>query len=123
MADKKKILIVEDEVMLEQLLKARFEFEGYEVITASDGKEGLLKTMSEKPDLILADLMLPEMDGNQMIRIIRSNSDLKGIPIIAVSAKGGSVDIERTIADGANDYVVKPFSATALIKVVKKNLA
>lgn len=122
MGNKKKILIVEDEVMLEHLLKDRLEFEGFDVVIAADGKEGLLKTMSEKPDMILTDLMLPEMDGNQMIRMIRANSDLKSIPVIAVSAKGSPTDIAQTIADGANDYIVKPFSATALVRVVKKYL-
>ena len=122
MADKKRILIVEDEVMIEEVLKARLEFEGFDVIAAENGKDGLLKAISDKPDLILADLMLPGMDGNHMIRVIRSNSDLKGIPIIAVSARGGYDDIEKTMADGANDYIVKPFSAADLVKRVQKYL-
>lgn len=122
MPNKKKILVVEDEVMLEELIKFRLEREGFEVIMAENGNEGLLKALSEKPDLILADIMLPEMDGNQMIKIIRSNSDLKKIPIIAVSARGGEDFTKQTIAAGANDYVVKPFEGVELVKLIKKHL-
>lgn len=123
MAAKKKVLIVEDEIMLEELLRSRLEFEGYEVISADNGKEGLLKALSEKPDLIMADLMMPEMDGNEMIRIIRSNSDLKNIPIIVISARGTKEDIEKAKADGANEYFVKPFLSEKLLSTVREYLS
>ncbi len=115
----KKILVVEDEVMLAQLMKDRLEFESYEIITAQDGKDGLLKAMSEKPALILTDLIMPEMDGNQMIKIIRASRDLGDIPIIAISARGTNKDIEQAKKDGVNDYLVKPFSYTELLRIIK----
>jgi CheY-like chemotaxis protein len=122
MAGKKKVLIVEDEVMLEELIRKRLEFEGYEVISACDGKEGLLKALSDKPDLIMADLMMPEMDGSEMIRIIRGNSDLKDIPIIVISARGGKADIEKAKAEGANEYFVKPFLSDNLLSTLREYL-
>ncbi|MFA4873954.1 MAG: response regulator [bacterium] len=118
----KKILVVEDEVMLAELMKERLEFEGFEILIAQNGKEGLLKAMSEKPALILADLMMPEMDGYEMIRIIRSSSDLNKIPIIVVSARGSNDDIEKATGEGATDYLVKPFSYTVLLKKIRDYL-
>lgn len=116
----KKILVVEDEVMLSQLIQERLEFEGFDVATAQNGKEGLLKALSEKPSLILADIMMPEMDGSEMIQIIRASQDLKTIPIIALSARGATADIQKTLDLGANDYVIKPFSYIDLLKKIHK---
>lgn len=118
----KKILIVEDEVMLSELMKVQLEYVGYDVITAEDGKEGSFKAMSERPDLILADIMLPELDGFEMIKIIHSNSDLKDVPIIVVTALGREEDIKKAKDLGVNDYIVKPYSVDELLKKIKEAL-
>ena len=113
---KKIILVAEDEAMLAEVTKMRLESLGYAVITAENGKEGAFKAMSEKPDLMLVDIMMPEVSGIDMIKIVRANSDLKNVPIIVVSALGRSSDIEDAMKAGANDYVVKPYASEDLIK-------
>jgi DNA-binding response OmpR family regulator len=115
----KKILIVEDDVLMLEMMKTRLEGSGYEVVTAENGKDGSFKAMTDKPDLILADIMMPELDGVEMTKVIRSNSDLKEVPIIMVSALGRNEDIEGALAAGANDYIVKPYSASDLLKMIK----
>ena len=115
---KKTILIAEDNVMLLELMKARIESLGYNVIVAENGKEGAFKAMSEKPDLMLIDIMMPELDGLEMIKIVRANSDLKKVPIIVVSALGRNEDIEKAIKVGADDYVIKPYNASNLARKI-----
>ncbi|PIR18118.1 MAG: response regulator [Deltaproteobacteria bacterium CG11_big_fil_rev_8_21_14_0_20_49_13] len=113
---KKIILVAEDDVMLSEISKFRLESLGYDVIIAENGKEGAFKAMSEKPDLMLVDIMMPEVSGIEMIKIVRANSDLKDVPIIVVSALGRNEDIEAAMKAGANDYVVKPYSSADLVK-------
>jgi adenylate cyclase len=114
----KKILIVEDDVLMLEMLKDRLEANNYNVVTAENGKDGSFKAMTEKPDLILADIMMPELDGIEMTKIIRANSDLKDVPIIVVSALGRSEDIQKAMNAGANDYLIKPYSANDLLKKI-----
>jgi len=116
----KKILAVEDDLMLVELMRHRLESSGYEVITAENGKEGSFKAMAERPDIVLADIMMPELDGLEMIKIIRANSDLKDVPIIVCSALGREDDIKKAMDAGANDYVVKPYDSTELINKIEK---
>ncbi|MFH1873894.1 MAG: response regulator [Pseudomonadota bacterium] len=115
----KKILIAEDEILLLEIMKERLEANNYDVVLAENGKEGSFKAISEKPDLILVDLLMPEVDGFEMIKIIRGNSDLKETPIIAVSALGRQEDIDRALKAGASDYVVKPFDTADLLKKIE----
>lgn len=123
MANKKKILVVEDEVMLVETMKARLEANGYEVITAEDGKEGAFKAITEKPDIVLADMMMPNVSGVEMIKIIRSNTDLKDVPIIAVSALGRDEDIQAAKLAGANDYLIKPYDSAHLLGKIAELLS
>ena len=116
---KKKILIVEDEIMLLETMKMRLESLDYEVITSENGKDGAFKAISEKPDIIIADFMLPELSGLEMVKIIRSNSDTKNIPVIVVSALGRKEDIEKATAAGANDYIIKPYEVDELFEKIK----
>lgn len=117
--NKKKVLIVEDEVALLETMKLRLEAEGYQAIVAENGKEGVLKALSEKPDIILVDIMLPEMDGMEMIRVLHSNSDFKHIPMIVVSCLGRDADVKKAKDVGAEDYLVKPYAYKDLIKKIK----
>ncbi len=117
-----KLLLVEDDVMLVEMMKMNLEARGYQIITAENGKDGAFKAITEKPDLILADLMMPELDGFEMIKLIRSNSDLKDTPIICVTALGREEDIQKAKDAGATDYIVKPYTADDLVKSIKSHL-
>ncbi len=115
----KKILVVDDEKPISDIVKFNLEKEGYEVVTAYDGEEAIEKTEEEQPDLILLDLMLPKKDGLEVCREIRKNHEM---PIIMVTAKDSEIDKVLGLELGADDYVTKPFSNRELIARVKANL-
>ncbi|MCI1903498.1 MAG: response regulator YycF [Enterococcaceae bacterium] len=115
----KKILIVDDEKPISDIVKFNLEKEGYEVFTAYDGEEALEKVKEVEPDLILLDLMLPKVDGLEVAREVRKNYDM---PIIMVTAKDSEIDKVLGLELGADDYVTKPFSNRELIARVKANL-
>lgn len=115
----KKILIVDDEKPISDIVKFNLEKEGYEVSTAYDGEEALEKVKEVEPDLILLDLMLPKVDGLEVAREVRKNYDM---PIIMVTAKDSEIDKVLGLELGADDYVTKPFSNRELIARVKANL-
>lgn len=117
---KKKILIVDDEKSISDLLVFNLEKEGYKTITASDGEEAVDLALSQKPDLILLDIMLPKADGLTVCKKIRQT--LTKTPIIMLSAKGEEIDKILGLEIGADDYMTKPFSVRELIARVKANL-
>ena len=117
---KKKILIIEDEKELISGLKLNLNFEGYDVIWALDGEEGLNKALKEAPDLILLDIMLPKKDGLEVCRDLRRQNVT--IPIIMLTAKGEEVDKVVGLEIGADDYITKPFSVKELLARVKAHL-
>lgn len=117
---KKKILIVDDEKSISDLLVYNFEKEGYKTITASDGEEGVTLALTQNPDIILLDIMLPKIDGLTACKKIRQT--LPKIPIIMLSAKGEEIDKILGLEIGADDYMTKPFSIRELIARVKANL-
>ncbi|MDV7718483.1 response regulator [Pediococcus ethanolidurans] len=114
-----KILIVDDEKPISDIVKFNLTKEGYEVITAYDGEEALEKVEDEQPDLILLDLMLPKIDGLEVARRVRAKHS---IPIIMVTAKDSELDKVVGLELGADDYVTKPFSNRELVARVKANL-
>ncbi len=114
-----KILIIEDEKELAEILGEYLKVEGYEAILASDGKEGLTLLSRHLPDLVILDIMLPEMDGMEVCRRIREKHE---IPIIMLSAKSGEMDKVICLGIGADDYVTKPFSPLELVARVKAHL-
>lgn len=116
---KTKILAVDDEEPIADILKFNLENEGYEVIVAHDGNTAVELAEKEDPDLILLDLMLPGKDGNEVCREIRKT---KSMPIIMLTAKDGEIDKVLGLELGADDYVTKPFSNRELIARVKANL-
>lgn len=121
-----KVLIVDDEIDTLTPLKRALEVEGYAVIEAMDGVEALEKVKSENPDLVLLDLMLPKMDGNEVCQKLRKNPMTEGIPIIMLTAKGDMKDKIEGIETGADDYVTKPFNLSELkarIKTVLRRAA
>jgi two-component system alkaline phosphatase synthesis response regulator PhoP len=112
---KKRIVVVEDEGDILEVLNYNLMREGYEVFSASDGVEGLRKIQQILPDLVLLDLMLPGIDGLEICRQMRSNDQTQSIPIIMVTAKGEESDVVLGLGIGADDYVAKPFSPKELI--------
>ena len=117
---KKKILIVEDEKEIADLLMFHLEKEGYKTVTAEDGEKGVEIALSEKPDLIILDIMLPKVDGLTVCKKVRQT--LIKTPIIMLSAKGEEIDKILGLEIGADDYMSKPFSIRELIARVKANL-
>lgn len=115
----KKILVVDDEKPISDIVKFNLTKEGYEVYTAYDGQEALDKVEEIQPDLILLDLMLPKVDGLEVAREVRKTHDM---PIIMVTAKDSEIDKVLGLELGADDYVTKPFSNRELIARVKANL-
>ncbi len=103
----KKVLIIEDEEILSKLLKNKLEDEGYEAEVALDGQEGLTKAKSFKPDLILLDIIMPKVNGFEVLEKIKVDSELNKIPIIIVSNSGQPVELERAQKLGAVDWLVK----------------
>ena len=114
----KKILIVEDHPGMREALRRQIESWGFAAITASNGKEGVETALKEKADLIMIDLMMPEMDGLQMTEILRSNPETKEVPIIAVTAAFRRQDRQNCMGVGCNDYIVKPFKLDELHKKI-----
>ncbi len=115
-----KILIVEDEEAIADLERDYLELSGFEVEIEHSGKEGLKRALEEDIDLIILDLMLPEIDGFEICREVREK---KNIPIIMVSAKKDDIDKIRGLGLGADDYMTKPFSPSELVARVKAHLA
>ena len=107
-----KILVVDDEKPISDIIKFNLTKEGYDVITAADGQEALALFNDEKPDLVLLDQMLPEIDGVEVLRQIRSKSET---PVIMVTAKDSEIDKVLGLEMGADDYVTKPFSNRELV--------
>ena len=117
---KKKILIVDDEAELVDLVKIRLEAAGYDVIKAYDGQEGLEKAKSEKPDLVLLDIMMPKMDGYKVCGLLKMDARFKKIPVILFSAKAQKEDAQLAKEVGADQYVTKPFEAAVLLSKIQE---
>ncbi|HEY4579759.1 MAG TPA: response regulator, partial [Candidatus Acidoferrales bacterium] len=103
-----KILIVEDEPNMVSGLRDNFEYEGYQVITAGDGVEGLSKALADSPDLVVLDVMMPKMSGLDVCKQLKAKRP--SLPIIMLTARGQEVDKVVGLELGADDYVTKPFS-------------
>ena len=107
-----KILLVDDEEMILEVLQAYFEKEGWKIVSVSNGIEALKKAKEFQPDLIILDLMLPDITGEEVCRLIRKESD---VPIIMLTAKSAEEDLINGIVIGADDYVTKPFSPREVV--------
>ena len=112
-----RILVVEDEPNMVAGLRDNFEFEGYQVITAGDGIEGLRRALEESPDLVVLDVMMPRMSGLEVCKQLRAQRG--SIPIIMLTARGQELDKVVGLELGADDYVTKPFSIRELLARVK----
>jgi two-component system alkaline phosphatase synthesis response regulator PhoP len=115
----RKILVVDDEAVLVETIAYNLEQAGYAVVTAADGASALEAAQREKPDLIILDLMLPEMDGLEVCRQLRRESNTSTTPIMMLTAKGEEIDKVVGLEVGADDYVTKPFGRRELLARVR----
>jgi len=113
-----KILVVDDEENIRKLVKYNLILDGFEVVLAVDGKDGLDKAFSEKPDLILLDIMMPELDGLEVCSRLKKNPETRDIPIFMLSAKGQMQDLEDAYEMGADNYITKPFDVEKLSEII-----
>lgn len=118
----KKILLVDDDPDILSMIKMRLMASGYEVITAEDGNTAYNKAKTESPDLIIQDLMLPDMDGYQVCRLLKFDQKYKHIPIIMLTARGQQEDKEWGAKVGVDCYMTKPFEAKELLDKIKELL-
>ncbi len=117
-----RVLVVDDEPPIREILKFQLENAGYSVACAGDGQEGLELVAESPPDLVILDLMIPRMDGYEVCRRIKSEFDTRHIPVIMLTARGELDEKLKGLENGANDYVVKPFSMPELLMRVKNVL-
>ncbi|MFH0703050.1 MAG: response regulator [bacterium] len=118
----KKVLIVDDEQDIVETLQFILETEGIKCITAYDGEEALNKAKSEKPDLIILDVMLPKINGYKVCRLLKFDAKYKNMPILMVTARSQEEDKAIGEETGADKYITKPFDIDELVKIVKKYL-
>lgn len=120
----KKVLIVDDEKVLLDLLSSKIKESGFDVIEAYDGDEGLRKALDEHPDLILLDIIMPKTDGITVLKKLREDSWGKNVPVIVLSNLNTAESVEKSLANGVYDYLVKvDYSLDDLVGIVKKRLA
>lgn len=118
----KKILVVDDEAMIREMVKARLEANNYEVITAADGQEALDKARKENPDLIILDLMLPKIDGFRVCGLLKVDARYRNIPVIMFTARAQDSDMQLGKEVGADAYVTKPFDSKILLGKIEELL-
>ena len=119
---RQRILIVDDEMDLLTVLKFGLEAEGYEVVTASDGEQGLAAARQLVPDLMVLDLMLPRMDGYKVCRALKFDERYKRIPIFILSARSGDTDRRLALELGADEFHTKPYEMRTLIERIRVRL-
>ena len=118
-----KVLVVDDDPVIVRLLEVNFEMEGFEVVTAVDGAEGVEKARAERPDIVVSDVMMPKLNGLELCTALKAGDDTRTIPVVLLSAKAQVTDIRAGLDAGADDYVTKPFEPLDLIDRVNKLLA
>ena len=119
---KKKILLAEDEPHIARLVIFKLEREGYKVIWAKDGGEALESIKKSKPDLVLLDVMMPVMDGFEVLKKVKEDERLWKIPVIMLTAKGQIKDVEKGFDLGSDDYIIKPFRPAELVARIRRKL-
>jgi DNA-binding response OmpR family regulator len=119
MAEKHRILLVDDEPSIVKMVGKRLEIEGFDVVVAMDGQDGLAKAQAEHPDLIVLDLMLPKLNGYEVCTMLKQDARYQKIPIVLFSAKAQEKDEKLGMECGANAYVRKPFRAQELLEKIR----
>jgi DNA-binding response OmpR family regulator len=117
------VLVVEDDPVILRLLEVNFELEGFSVLLAHDGAEGIEVARTHQPDVIVSDIMMPHTSGLELVSTLKADADTKGIPIILLSAKAQTSDLKTGMDAGADDYVTKPFEPLDLVERVNALLS
>jgi DNA-binding response OmpR family regulator len=118
----KKILVVDDEPGVVEIVRVNLQWEGYDVCEAFDGQEGWDKVRSEKPDLVILDVMMPQMSGLELLERIKTDPPICDVPVIMLTVRAGDTDIIQGLEKGAVEYLIKPFEPLNLVRMVKKIL-
>lgn len=118
--DKKRILVVDDERHIVRLVQVNLERAGYEVLTAFDGVEALEKVKTEMPDMLVLDVMMPRMDGFEVLKNLQNDPRYQNIPVIMLTAKAQDADIFKGWASGVSSYLTKPFNPRELLVFVER---
>ncbi|MDQ6927823.1 MAG: response regulator [Actinomycetota bacterium] len=118
-----KVLVVDDDPVILELLRLNFELEGFEVVSACDGRAGFDRAVAEAPDLVISDIMMPNVDGLQMLQQLRADPGTAELPVLLLSAKAQHNEVQRGLDLGADDYVTKPFDPLELLDRVNALLA
>ena len=121
--NRKRILVVDDEARVREMIEFRLRQYGFDVIQAADGREALAIASKEQPDLVLLDVMMPELDGFQVCSRLKQHEATQHIPVVMLTAKAEAKDVTRAFNSGAADYVVKPYDPVVLQQKVVQNLA
>jgi len=122
-AGRKRVLVVDDDRMIRMLVRMLLQREGYEVLEAQNGREGIDMTLQHRPDLLITDLLMPEVDGYETLTALRSEGSFALMPVIVLTGESGP-EVERTVLSlGADDYLIKPFDADVLLKRVRSVFA
>ncbi len=117
-----KVLIIDDDIKIIEMVKLGLENDGMNVISASNGKDGVETAIKEKPDLILMDWMLPKMSGIDAIKILKNDKTVNDIPIFMLTARSQVSDVDKAFKSGADNYITKPFDPMKLGLVIKEKL-
>lgn len=122
MGERKRVLAVDDEKLIVLALRHNLQLAGYEVLEAYDGREALAKIDSERPDLVILDVMMPELNGWDVLSCIRDDPELMDIPVIMLTAMGQESDEREGILRGADVYLTKPYEPQQLVEMVQRLL-
>jgi DNA-binding response OmpR family regulator len=117
------VLVVEDDPVILRLLEVNFELEGFSVLLAHDGAEGIAVAREHKPDVIVSDIMMPRTSGLELVETLKADPETKAIPIVLLSAKAQTSDLKIGLDAGADDYVTKPFEPLDLVERVNELLS
>jgi DNA-binding response OmpR family regulator len=112
---KRTVLVIDDDPVILELLRVNFEIEGFDVICATDGEEGLKRAQTDRPDAVISDIMMPRRDGLQLLADLKSDPSTEDLPVILLSAKAQKNEVQQGLDMGADDYITKPFDPLELI--------
>jgi DNA-binding response OmpR family regulator len=116
------VLVVDDDPVILKLLEVNFEMEGFTVLTAKDGVEGVTRARKDRPDLVISDIMMPHKSGIELVQDLKQDPETEAIPVILLSAKAQTADQREGLDAGADDYVTKPFEPLELVDRVNRLL-
>jgi DNA-binding response OmpR family regulator len=112
------VLVVDDDPVILKLLEVNFEMEGFRVLTAVDGGEGLRLARTKRPDIVISDVMMPKVDGLELATALKGDPKTADLPVILLSARAQSADVQRGLDVGVDEYVTKPFDPLELVDLV-----